>query len=143
MATLRERANGTFEIQFWDEYRQRKTITLSGRRFKKPTAERLREAVKVLINKKINDDPTQHKRTKDWIEAAPLEIREKLARFGLWQVSSRHTVTELWDTFLEGYKFNTESTKQTYLDAKRRFFMFPKVKPNELIAKLTPDRIKE
>ena len=142
MATLRERKNGTWEIQFWNEYRQRKTITLSGRKFKKPTAERLRDAVKVLIDKKINDDPTQHAPTNTWVENAVPEIRDKLARFELWQLPSKHTVTELWDLFLDGYEFKTNGTRKSYLDARKRFDLFF-TKSNELIAKLTTDRIEE
>ena len=142
MATLQERRNGTWEIQFWDEYRQRKTITLSGRKFDKSTAERLRDAVKTLVYERINDIAVPHKRTKDWIEVAPLEIREKLAKFGFCLVSSKHTITELWDMFLDGHEFNTESTRRTYIDARKRFDLFFK-KPNELIATLTRDRIEQ
>jgi integrase len=145
MATLRERKNigkeGIWEIQFWDEYRQRKTITLSGRKFKKPTAERLRDAVRVLVNKKINDDPTRHKPTEEWVGNAVPEIREKLARFGLWQKPFKHTVKELWDEFLAKYTFGTDNTRKTYLTARKRFDLF--FKPNELITKLTKPRIEE
>jgi integrase len=142
MATLRERKNGTWEIQFWNEYRQRKTITLSGRKFKRPTAERLRDVVKVLVDKKINDDPTKHKPTQEWIENAVPDIREKLSRFDLWQgVSTRHTAKELWDTFLDQYGFQTESTQETFRNARDRFFPF--FKPTDLIVKLTRERVEE
>ena len=140
MASLRERKNGTWEIQFWDEYRRRRTITLSGRKFKRPTAERLRDVVKILNDKKFNDDPTKHDPTETWVENAVPEIRAKLAKFGLWQKPSKHTVKDLWDEFLDGYTFKTDSTRKTYLDARRRFDLFF-TKSNELIVRLTKDRI--
>ena len=146
MATLRERRNigkeGIWEIQFWDEYQRRRTITLSGRKFTRPTAERLRNAVEVLIDKKINDNPTLHKPTQTWVENAVPEIRAKLADFGLWQKPSKHTVRELWDEFLDRYTIKTDSTRKTYLDARRRFDLFFE-KQNELIAKLTKERMEE
>ena len=140
MATLRRKTNGTWEIQFRDEYGQRKTITLSGRKFTERTARQLKDAVEVLIHKKINGDPTQHKPTQTWVEGAAPAIREKLARYDLCQVSSRHTVTELWDEFLDQYEFKTESTRTTYLHARERFNLYFR-KPGELIARLTPDRM--
>ena len=146
MATLRERRDigkeGTWEIQFWNEHRQRKTITLSGRKFNRRTAEGMRNAVEVLIDKKINDDPTKHKPTEEWVANAVPEIRKKLAKFELCQLPSRHTVTELWNMFLDQYEFNTESTRKTFLDARRRFDRFFE-RSNELIVRLTRDRIEE
>jgi len=135
-------SEGIYEIQFWDEYRHRKTITLSGRKYSERTAIGLRDAVKTLVYEKINDVAVPHRRTQEWIEAAPLEIRKKLAKFGLCQMSSRHTVKELWDLFLDRYEFKTESTRKTYLHARERFALFFR-NPNELIVKLTKDRIEE
>ena len=140
MATLQQRRNGTFEIQFWDEYRQRKTITLSGRKYTRRIALQLQDAVKTLIHERVNDIAVPHRKTQEWIEGAPLGIREKLAKFGFCQVSSRHTVTELWDLFLAEYGFHTESTRKTYTNARRRFFLF--FQPNELINRLTQDRMR-
>ena len=146
MATLRRRKNvgkeGIWEIQFTDEYQCRRTITLSCRKYSERTARQLKDAVEVLIDKKINSDPKQHKPTQAWIEGATPEIREKLAKIGLCQASSRHTVKELWDLFLNKYEFRVESTRQTYLIGRKRFDMFF-TKPNELIVKLTKDRMEE
>jgi hypothetical protein len=44
--------------------------------------------VEVLIDKKINHDPTKHSPTEMWVEHAAPEIREKLAKFELWQMPS-------------------------------------------------------
>ena len=141
MASLRERTNGTWEIQFRDEYRRRQTITLSGSKYNKRTAERLQDAVTVLIDKKINRDPTQDRVTKAWVESAPLEIREKLARIGLHELPSKHTAKELWDTFLDKNNDMHEDTRRTYIYAGDRFFLF--FKPNELLDELTQERMKE
>ena len=112
------------------------------RKYSERTARLLKDAVEVLIDKKINSDPKQHKPTQAWIEGAAPEIREKLAKFGLCQASSRHTVKELWDSFLDKYEIKTESTRKTYLDARKRFDLFF-TKPNELIVKLTKDRMED
>ena len=94
-----------------------------------------------MVYERINDVAVPHRRTREWVENAPLEIREKLAKFGLCQVSSRHTVTELWDLFLDQCEFRTESTRTTYRHAMARFFLF--FGPNELVARLTTDRMEQ
>ena len=141
MASLRERENGTWEIQFRDEYRRRQTITLSGSKYKKRTAEKLQDAVTVLVDKKINRDPTQDRVTKAWVENATLEIREKLARVGLHELPSKHTTQELWDTFLDKNSDMYEDTRRTYLYARDRFFSF--FKQTELLDELTQERMIE
>ena len=98
--------------------------------------------MEILIAKKINDDPTLHKPTRTWVESTSLEIREKLAKFGLCIVSSKHTVKELWDEFLDKYEIRTYSTWKTYIHSRRLFELFFK-RPNELIVKLTKERIEE
>ena len=141
MASLRKRMNGTWEIQFRDEYRRKKTITLSGSKYKERIARQLQDAVTVLIDKKINRDPTQDRVIKTWVENAPLEIREKLARFDLCELPSTHTAKELWDTFLDKYPFTNEETRNTYVYSSGRFFSF--FKSNEPLEKLTKDRMIE
>ena len=140
MASLRRKVNGTWEIQFRDEYRRKKTITLSGK-YKERTARQLQDAVTVLIDKKINRDPTQDRVTKAWVENAPVEIREKLARFDLCELPSTHTAKELWDTFLSRHHFESEETQKGYGYALDRFFSF--FKPNEPLEQLTKDRMME
>jgi integrase len=145
MASLRKRENvgkeGTFEIQFWNECQQRKTITLSCRKYSEDVAEALRNTIATLIYEKVNDVAIPHRRTQQWVEDAPLEIREKLARVGLCLVSSRHTVKELWNTFLNRYEFKTEGTRKGYHHARERFALF--FRPNELISRLTQDRMRQ
>jgi integrase len=135
------RKNGTWEIQFRDEYRRKKTITLSGNRYKERIARQLQDAVAVLNDKKINRDPTQDRVTKAWVENAPLEIREKLARFGLYELPAKHTTGELWDTFLNRHNDMYGATQKTYLYAKDRFFLF--FRPTALLDELTQERMKE
>jgi integrase len=150
MATLQRRRkhgdkdderNGTWEIQFRDEYGRKQTITLSGKKFKERIVRQLKDADEVLVDKKINGDPTKHKPTEEWVANAVPEIRTKLANCGLWEKPSKHTVKELWDEFLERYTIKTDGTRKTYLAARKRFDQF--FKPNELITKLTKDRIEE
>ena len=141
MATLRMRTNGTWEIQFRDEYRRKKTITLSGNRYKERIARQLQDAVAVLNDKKINRDPTQDRVTKAWVENAPLEIREKLARFGLHELPARYTAGELWNAFLNRHDDMYGATRKTYLYSKDRFFLF--FRPTALLDELTQERMKE
>jgi len=141
MASLRRRTNGTWEIQFRDEYRRKKTITLSATKYKERFARQFQDAITVLIDKKVNSDPTQHSPTKAWVENAPPEIREKLARFGLYDLPSKHTAKELWDTFLDKNCEMFEDTRRTYLYARDRFFLF--FKQTELLDELTQERMKE
>jgi integrase len=147
MATLRKRTNvgkdGIWEIQFHDEFGRKKTITLSGRKFTAKVAGELREVVATLIYEKINEVAIPHRKTKEWVTKAPLEIREKLARFGWCQVLSKHTAKEMWDTFLDKRTFKCESTRRGYLQVRERFFQFPSFKPNELLATLTQDRMRQ
>ena len=136
--------NGKFiyEIQFRDEHKRKKTITLSGSKYSEKTAGELREHVEVLIYEKINDSGVPNRRTKRWVENAPLGIRGKLAGIDLYQLPSTHTVKELWDTFLDKYPTDNEETRKTYLYARDRFFSFFKQK-NELLTSLTKDLMNE
>ena len=54
MATLRQRKDsGAYEILFQDEYRRKRTITLSGKKFTKDFADDLKKTVEVLIHEKL------------------------------------------------------------------------------------------
>jgi len=141
MASLRKRENGIWEIQYRDEYRRRRTITLSATKYKERIAKELKNAVDVLVDKKVNNDPRQHLPTKTWVENAPPEIRTKLAQVGLYELPSTYTVKELWDAFLDEQSDVSEETRKTYLFAKDRFFKF--FKPTEMLDELTQERIKE
>jgi len=141
MASLRRRTNGIWEIQFRDEHQRKKTITLSGCKYTENIAKELKDAVGVLIYEKVNDVAIPHRKTKDWVENAPFAIREKLARFGLCQVSSRHTTSELWDLFFDKHPFKKERTRSCYLQSKDKFFLF--FGENELLATLTQERMRQ
>ena len=95
MATLQKRTNGGWELQYRDEHHQKQTITLSGRKYKERIVQQLKEAVEVLVDKKINNDPRQDPTVKAWIENAPPEIQRKLTRLGLYDLSPKRTVKEL------------------------------------------------
>ena len=141
MATLRRRTTGCWELQYRDEHHRKQTITLSGRRFKERIALQLKEAVEVLVDKRINNDPRQDPLVKVWVEHAPPDIQRKLTRVGLYDLPLNRTAAELWDTFLQEYEIKTDGTRKTCLVAKKRFFSF--FKPDELISRLTKDRIEE
>ena len=137
MATLSKRANGIFIIQFRDEHRQRKTITL-GKRFTEKTAKELHNVVEKLVH--CRDNATESdKRTAVWVETASVEIQSKLAEAGLIPKPQRHTLEELWDTFLAQKTGIKESTRKTYEAAQERFFVF--FENDELLTSLTQARM--
>jgi len=140
MATLRQRKNGIWEIQYRNE-EGRKTITLSSRKFNERTARQFRDAVEVLLFHRSNNDPRIDPLVKLWVERAVPEIREKLALHGLYDLPSKYTVQELWDTFIDKKFDVAESTIQSYIHARDRFFLF--FHQDELIRDLTQDRMKE
>jgi integrase len=102
----------------------------------------LKDAVEVLVDKKINDDPRQHGPTKAWLENAPPEILTKLAKYGFCMLPSTYTVQELWDSFFDAHPDMIEQTRKTYCYAHERFKSFFK-QPNELLNKLTKARMEE
>ena len=55
MATFSKKKNETFEIQFKDEQRRRKTIFL-GKQFNERTATELRETVERLVESRVNGE---------------------------------------------------------------------------------------
>ena len=141
MATLRQRTNGVWEIQFRDIHGRRRTITLSSRKYRERTARQLQNAVKVLINKKINNDPTQDRVTKAWVEATTPEIREKLAKFDLWNPPVQYTLEMLWDRFIHQKADKSKGTQKAYNSVKRRFFGY--FVPNDSIESVSRDVILE
>jgi integrase len=138
MATLQRRKSGCWELQYKDEHHRKQTITLSGRKYKKRIALQLKDAVEVLVNKKINNDPRQDPTVKAWVEQ---EIQRKLTRLGLYNLPLKHTVQELWDEFLKGQPDMHPSTRKTCIYAQARFLRF--FKPNELVGALKKDRMEQ
>jgi integrase len=142
MATLQKRKDsGGWELQYRDEHHRKQTISLSGRKYKERIVLQLKDAVEVLVDKRINNDPRQDPTVKAWVENAPPEIQRKLTRLGLYDLPLRRTGQEVWNTFLDKYEIKTESTRRTFRNAKEHFFMF--FKANELIGTLTKDRMEE
>jgi integrase len=142
-AKPRQRKNGCWEFQFRDENEERKTITLSSK-YKGRIAGEFRNAIDRLVDAKSNR-ATLPNSTKVWIEEAPPDMRAKLVKFGLYDAPSeptKHTTGSLWDTFLDEHSGMHEGTMKTYLDAKRRFFLFF-IEPNELLETLTKERMEQ
>ena len=146
MATLQKRTFGKtgkeiYEIQFRDEHKQKKTITLPASKYTEETAFELKYHVEVLIYEKINDVGVPNRKTKRWVENAPLEIKEKLAKHGLCLMPSTRTAKELWDTYLDKHSDMYVETRKTYVYAKDRFFSF--FKPGDLLVSLKKERMIE
>ena len=133
MASLRKRTRGgslMFEIDFYTNG-QRKTIPL-GVKYAEKTAENLLEIVEMLLRCKDNGvmilDKREQTRMQTWIETAPQEIRQKLAKAGLIEIPPTYTLKELWDKFLEQKELDRkagrikEGTVGQYEVAKNRFF---------------------
>jgi integrase len=58
----------------------------------------------------------------------------------LYNLPLKRTVKELWDAFMEARSGMYEPTMKAYIGARTRFFLF--FKPDELIGRLTPDRMR-
>ena len=88
MATLTKRMRGgslMFEIRFYVNG-ERTTIPL-GAKYNEQTATDMLRVVKVLVHNKINSIPILDKRSHLWIDTATQEIRDKLGKAGLIEVS--------------------------------------------------------
>jgi len=140
MATLRQRTNGIWEIQFRDLDGRRKTITL-GRKYRERIARDLQNAVRVLVDRKNQGDPKVHRPTQAWIEGTTPEIRKKLAKFDLWTPPVQYTLEMLWDRFINQKADKSKGTQKAYHSVKRRFFGY--FDPQESIKTVTKDAILE
>ena len=104
MATLAiDRRGGkinAYNIQ-WFEGTQRRTIHLGAKRYSKKTAERLKDVIERLLYYRWNPDEIPDKMTMHWLREAPAQIRSKLAKAGLIEVTQAKTCQNLWDTFLK------------------------------------------
>ena len=124
MATLIHRKTGKtdgYEIRFYDPHGRQLSIYLGGRRYGKQTADELKKIVEALVYYRDNAIDTPSKRVLTWLESTSPEIREKLAAVGLIVIPKTHSVSELWDSFLE-QKTGKDSTLEQYQIAKARFF---------------------
>jgi len=133
MASLRKRTRGgslMFEIDFYTNG-QRKTIPL-GVKYAEKTAENLLEIVEMLLRCKDNGvmvlDKREQTRMQTWIETAPQEIRQKLAKAGLIEIPESRSLGEVWDLFLKTKELDRkvgkikEATISQYEIVKKRFF---------------------
>lgn len=107
-----------FEISFHIDGRRR-TINLSGRRFSEKTAVELKEIVEVLIHYRDNNILKPDRRIVTWLETASPEIQRKLSDVGLIVIPDRHTLQELWDTFL---KYKARHVKQNLRTTLEKIF---------------------
>ena len=125
MATLTKRTRGgslMFEIQFCADGR-RKTIPL-GKNYTEKTARELLEVVEILLHCQKNGIEYPGKKTVGWIESAPGEIQDKLAKAGLIEQPHRKTTGELWTAFRAAKRDIKDSTLEGYDRAEDRFFLF-------------------
>ena len=79
MATLQKRKSGCWELQYKDEHHRKQTITLSGRKYKERIALQLKDAVEILVDKRINNDPRQDPTVKDYRKSIGWCFRRKFS----------------------------------------------------------------
>ncbi len=104
MASLMEKRKGTgkfWEIQFYDEQKRRKMISLSSTKFNKTTAKELKNIVETLLYYRTSDITVPEKKVENWIQTAGPEIQEKLGKVGLIHCKPARTCKQLWDAFME------------------------------------------
>jgi integrase len=128
-----------FEIHFFTNG-QRKTIPL-GAKYTEKTATELKGIIEMLLRYRDNGIAVLDKRTSVWIESATQEIREKLAKAGLLELPTTHTLKELWEAFLKQKKGIKQSTLTVYDYAEHRFFSF--FDRNTDLSKLAPEDFEE
>ena len=91
--------------------------------------------------KKFNDDPTPHEPTQKWVEKASPEIREKLAKFDLWNPPVQYTLEMLWDRFINQKADKSKGTQKAYHSVERHFFDY--FKPTDPLETVTKEVILE
>jgi integrase len=114
---------GTYRIQ-WTTDNQRKSISLSRKKFSERTAKELQHVIEELIYYQNNSIEIPNKRTSVWIESASPIIRTKLAKVGLLTIPTNHTCEELWTTFFNQKTQIKPTTRKGYEDAEKKFFEF-------------------
>ena len=143
MATLTvDRRSGKivgWNIQ-WCENRRRYTIYLSSRTYRQKTVERFKEMVETLIYYRKNGTHVPDKAVANWLSAAPTELQEKLAKVGLINVTKSKTCKELWETCIK-HKANEVKPQTLYMYNKCQEIFSETFSPNELVEKVTADRL--
>jgi integrase len=125
-----------YNIQ-WCENRRRYTIYLSGRTYRRKTAERFKELVETLVYYRKNGELVPDKAVANRLADVPAELQAKLANVGLIFVTKSRTCQELWDTCLK-HKVNVKpKTLKLYRRGQEVFF--ETFSPSESIEKMTAD----
>jgi len=125
----------------WVEGKIRRTLHLGGSRFNRKTAERVKDIVERLLHYRWSPDTVPDKMTMHWLQHAPQEIRDKLARAGLIAVEERKTCQMLWDTYMK-HKTDLKSVSiKNYSRCQLEFF--EAFRPTEPIDKITSERLLE
>jgi integrase len=125
----------------WYEGKQRRTLSLSGRKYRKKTAEHVKAVIETLIYYRDNGIVVPEASLKRKLESASVEIQEKLAKVGLIAVTKLKICQELWDTFLKHKTDVKPTTTQGYQNCRTHFF--EAFKPSETVDKITSDRLVE
>jgi len=137
MATLTKERNGSWNIRFVDENRNRQSVFLK-RSFTEKSAIDLKRIIETLIVCRDNNQ-IPDKRVFAYLETAPPEIRAKLEKVNLITQSKIRTCGELWDAFEADDRGIKESTKRNYQTIRKQFFMF--YKESDPIEKLTKESL--
>ena len=126
MARIRTQQKGAtrgYLIRFYTGGRERSFYL--GKRYTERQANKICEIVGYLEQATNNpDDVALPKWVLNWISETTPEIRDKLANVELIRKPKRHTVSELWETFMKAKIDVEQSTLDIYGYTKHRFFAF-------------------
>ena len=145
MATLTtDRRTGavTGYIIQWQENKCRYTISLSGRTYRRKTAERFKEMVETLIYYRKNGKTVPEKSVVGWLATIPAALHTKLATAGLIEAEKSKTCGEVWDSFLKQKAMDVKPSSLNLYRRNRAIF-FETFPPNDSIEKITADDLLE
>jgi integrase len=114
---------------------------LSSRKFRKQTAERIKEIVETLIYYRDNGMIVPDKVTQNWLAVAPAALQAKLAKVGLVNVTAKRTCQELWETFIKQKTDVKPVTIELYRRCENAFY--ESFSPTELVEKITSEKLLE
>ena len=103
-----------FIVQWYDNGGQRRTVTLSSRRYFEKNARQLADAVDALLYCRRNGT-VPDKATERWLTDAPDDLRTKLAKVGLITVSEPVTLEILWNDFLDRENMKSSTIVSQYM----------------------------
>jgi hypothetical protein len=116
-------------------------IYLSGRTYRRKTAERFKELVETLVYYRKNGELVPDKAVANRLADVPAELQAKLANVGLIFVTKSRTCQELWDTCL---KHKSDIKPRTLTLYRRGQTVFCKTfAPNEPIEKISVEALLE